>query len=152
MIRQFSLEPRDRGSELSLLFADLERGLVEFEIKDDDEITDDCLEKCPKHAKAATSKAEVVDLPESLADVSTYITAPDCLDIARACSEEMLKCAWEWTDLMSDLHPTNTMGVEGKVFIRLGTQVVTAFIKEEREVIEKQRRKTSAEIKGLHFN
>ena len=115
-------------------------------------MTEDCLENWPRHDKAATSKAEATDPSESLADVSTYITAPDCFDIARACSEEMLKCAWEWTDLMSDLHPTNTMGVEGKVFIRLGTQVVTAFNREEREVIEKQRRKTSAEIKGLHFN
>ena len=48
---------------------------------------------------------------------------------------------------MSDLHPTNTMGVEGDVVVRAGTQYVTALNKDERDVIEKQSRKASAEIK-----
>jgi hypothetical protein len=48
------------------------------------EMTEDCLENCPQHDKAATSKAEAEDLSEVLADVSTYIRAPDCLDIASA--------------------------------------------------------------------
>ena len=82
--RQFSVEPLTRGSDLSLLFNNLVFVLDE-EIIEDVDMTEDCLENCPRHDKAATSKAEAVDLSEVLADVSTYITAPDCLDIASAC-------------------------------------------------------------------
>ena len=100
--------------------------VLDLDIKEFDEVPENCLEDClenfPKQDKAATSKADAVDLSERKADVSTYITAPICLDIARACSEEMLECAWEFAVLMSDLHPTNTMGVEGEIFIRVGTQ------------------------------
>ena len=78
------MEPLTRGSELSLLFNNLVFVLDE-EIIEDVDMTEDCLENCPRHDKAATSKAEAVDLSEVLADVSTYITAPDCLDIASAC-------------------------------------------------------------------
>ena len=46
---------------------------------------EDFLDKCPRQAKAATSKAEFVDRFEVLADVSTYINAPHCLEIASAC-------------------------------------------------------------------
>ena len=79
--RQFSFEPLARGSELSLRFHNFD---LDFEFVDV-VITEDCLKNCPQHDKAATSKAEAVDLSEVLADVSTYITAPDCLDIASAC-------------------------------------------------------------------
>ena len=47
---------------------------------------------------------------------------------------------------MSELHPTNTMGVEGEVVVRVGTQYFMALNREEREEIEKQRRKASADI------
>ena len=47
---------------------------------------------------------------------------------------------------MSDLHPTNTMGVEGDVVVRVGTQYFIALNKEEREEMEKQRRKASADM------
>ena len=46
---------------------------------------------------------------------------------------------------MSDLHPTNTMGVEGDRVVTEGTQKVTAFNRDSLEKIEKQRRNTSAE-------
>ena len=78
-LRQFSFEPLTRGSELSLRFNKLYLAFVlDEEIIGDVEITENCLENCPHHDNAATSKAEAVDLPEVLADVSTYITAPDC--------------------------------------------------------------------------
>ena len=82
--RQFSLEPLTRGSELSLRFHNFDLVFDLVEIIDDVEMTEDCLENCPQHDKAATSKAEAVDLSEVLADVSTYITASTCLDIASA--------------------------------------------------------------------
>jgi hypothetical protein len=47
---------------------------------------------------------------------------------------------------MSDLHPTNTMGVEGEVAVKVGTQYFMALNREEREEMEKQRRKASAEM------
>ena len=47
---------------------------------------------------------------------------------------------------MSDLHPTNTMGVEGDVAAKVGTQYFMALNREEREEMEKQRRKASAEM------
>ena len=68
------MEPLDRGSELSLLFLCFEWG---FDVSEDVDITEDCLENWPRQDKAATSKAEAADPSESLADVSTYITAPD---------------------------------------------------------------------------
>ena len=111
------------------------------------EITDDCFEKCPMLDKAATSKAEAVDLSEVFAEVSTYITAPHCLDITSARSDDMAVRAGEFTDRMSDLQPTNTMGVEGKDALKAGTQFVNAERRDAREVIEKQRRKASAGIK-----
>ena len=46
---------------------------------------------------------------------------------------------------MSDLHPTNTMGVEGEVAVKEGTQKVTALNRDSLEEIEKQRRNTSTE-------
>ena len=46
---------------------------------------------------------------------------------------------------MSDLHPTNTMGVEGGILAKTGNQKVTALKREDLEEIEKQRRKASAE-------
>ena len=47
---------------------------------------------------------------------------------------------------MSDLHPTNTMGVVGEVAVKDGTQYFMALNREEREEMEKQRRKASAEM------
>ena len=47
---------------------------------------------------------------------------------------------------MSDLHPTNTMGVEGEVVVKVGTQYFMALNREEREEIEKHRRKASADM------
>ena len=80
------MEPLTRGSEMSLRFDKLGLAFVlDVEIIGVVEMTEDCLENCPQYDKAATSKAEAVDLSEVLADVSTYITAPDCLDIASAC-------------------------------------------------------------------
>ena len=62
-LRQFSFEPLTRGSELSLLFNKLDLVFVlEDEIIGVDEVTEDCLENCPQHDKAATSKGEAVDL------------------------------------------------------------------------------------------
>ena len=46
---------------------------------------------------------------------------------------------------MSDIHPTNTMGVEGDVAVKEGTQKVTALNRDSLEEIEKQRRNTSTE-------
>ena len=66
--RQFSFEPLTRGSELSLLFNKLDLVFVlDEEIIGVVEITEDCLENAPWHDKAATSKAEAVDLSEVLA-------------------------------------------------------------------------------------
>ena len=79
------LDNLDLGSEISLLLGGLESPLPEEENTKVVEGREDFLDKCPRQAKAATSKAEFVDRFESFADVSTYITAPDCLDIASAC-------------------------------------------------------------------
>ena len=142
--KQFSVEPLNLGSDRSLLLYDLKSGLDELKLSVVVEITEDCLENCPMLDKAATSKAEAVDLSEVFADVSTYITAPHCFDIASACSEDMVAFLAEWTDLMSDLQPTNTIGVEGDIAVKVGIQYVTAAYRDDREDIEKQRRKTSA--------
>ena len=48
---------------------------------------------------------------------------------------------------MSDLHPTNTMGVEGERVVKDGTQYVMALKREEREEMEKQSRNASVVIK-----
>ena len=44
---------------------------------------------------------------------------------------------------MSDLHPTNTRGVEGDMLARVGTQVSRAVEREEGEDREKQSRTAS---------
>lgn len=69
--KQFNVEPLKRGSERSLLTNTLDWDFVEEEVGEVVEITEDCLENCPWHAKAATSKAEAVDLSDVLAEVST---------------------------------------------------------------------------------
>ena len=142
--KQFSVEPLNLGSDRSLLLYDLKSGLDELKQSVVVEITEDCLENCPMLDKAATSKAEAVDLSEVFADVSTYITAPHCLDIASAWSEDMFARADECTDLMSDLQPTNTMGVEGDTALIEGTQCVTAVNRDDLEDIEKNKRKAFA--------
>ena len=50
------------------------------------------------------------------------MTATQCLDIASACLYDTQACAGGWTFLMSDVHPTNTRGVEGDDAFREGTQ------------------------------
>ena len=83
--QELVLDDLDLGYVISLLLAGLESALAEELNTEVVEGDDDFLDKCPRQAKAATSKAEFVDGFKILADVSTYITAPDCLDIASAC-------------------------------------------------------------------
>ena len=82
--RQFRVDPLRRGSEWSLRLNNFDFGLDEEQLIVGVEITDDSLENCLWVDKAATSKAEAADLSEIFADVSTYMTAPQCLDIASA--------------------------------------------------------------------
>ena len=84
-LRQFRVEPLRRGSERSLLLNNFDLGLDEEQLIEAVEMTEDCLKSCPWPANAATSKAEAEDLSDVFADVSTYMTAPQCLDIASAC-------------------------------------------------------------------
>ena len=93
--RQLSFELLTRGSELSFWFHNFDLVFELVEIIENVELTEDCLENCPRHDKAATSKAEAVDLSEVLADVSTYITAPDCLEIASSSWDDTQACACE---------------------------------------------------------
>ena len=144
---ELSVEILNLGSEISLLLlAGLDSTLA---VKDKTWVVKDIEDlfcKCTRQARAATSKAEFIDRCESFADVSTYITAPDCLEIASSSWDDTQACACEWTVPMSDLHPTNTMGVEGEVEVKVGTQCFMALYREEREEMEKQRKKASAEM------
>ena len=85
--RQFRVEPLIviPGSERSHLLNNFDLGLDEEQLIEVDKIIEDCIENCPRPAKAATSKSEAEDSSEVFADVSTYMTAPQCLDIASAC-------------------------------------------------------------------
>ena len=120
--RKFRVDPLRQGSEWSLLLNSFDLGLDEDQLIELVEMTEDCLKSCPWPANAATSKAEAEDLSDVFADVSTYMTAPQYLDIASAFLDDILACGGEWTFLMSDLHPTNTRGVEGDDAVRDGTQ------------------------------
>ena len=125
--------------------------MTEKELGDDVQIGESCLEKCPWHAIDATSKAEDVDLLDVLADVSTYRTAPQCLDVASACLNEIEDDALQVEDLKSDLHPTNTIGIEGHEALNAGTQFLAVLNKDDLEDTEKQRRKASACSLPLFF-
>ena len=46
-MRQFNLEPRDLGSDLSLLLPIFERVLVTWDMREVVEIIEDFLENCP---------------------------------------------------------------------------------------------------------
>ena len=44
-------------------------------MEDEEDITEDCLEKTPSLVFAANSKADIADLLDTIAFVSTYMTA-----------------------------------------------------------------------------
>ena len=55
---------------------ELDLDLINGEVIEEEEyITEDCLENCPRQVLAASSKAEVEDVLDNLASVSTYMTA-----------------------------------------------------------------------------
>ena len=55
---------------------ELDLDLINGEVIEEEEyITEDCLENCPRQVLAASSKAAVEDLLDNLASVSTYMTA-----------------------------------------------------------------------------
>lgn len=64
--------------------------------------------------------------------------------MAIACLNEIGNDFPELEDLKSDLHPTNTMGVEGYAVVKTGTQCLAVLNNDDLEDIEKQRRKASA--------
>ena len=90
-------------------------------------------ENWPKEIKAATSMAEETPRSEDLAEVSTYITAFICWDMASACCE--LTGAWPalasvcrvCRSLRRSLwQPTSRMGVAGAWPLSSGTQWLMA--------------------------
>lgn len=79
----------DQNSLLESLVVDLDLWPSSGKVTEDEEdMMEDCLENCPPQVLAANSKAAVADLVDSLASVSTYITASIFLQKARAMLEE----------------------------------------------------------------
>jgi len=54
---------------------DLDLDFINGEVMEEDDMTEDCLENWPRQVFAANSKADVEDLLDILASVSTYMMA-----------------------------------------------------------------------------
>ena len=108
--------------KVSLALVDLDLCLINGEvIEEEEDMTEDCLENCPRQVLAANSKAAIEDILDILASVSTYMTASTwrendrawfadtgyfpCLPREERIIRSFLRSAW---------HPTSRRGAGGK--------------------------------------